>query len=113
MFFLSSGGFRCIAHDRQGHGRSSQPWDGNDLDHYADDLAALAEHLDLHNAADVGHSTGGGEVVRYIGRHGSERVSKAVLIGATPPLMVKTPANPERIAIEVFDQIRAAVLQDR
>src|SRR5438309_1344278 len=94
MFFLASRGFRCIAHDRRGHGRSSQPWNGNDLDTYADDLAALVEKLDLTNAIHVGHSTGGGEVTRYIGRHGTGRVAKAVLIGAIPPLMLKTPANP-------------------
>jgi non-heme chloroperoxidase len=113
MFFLAAHGFRCIAHDRRGHGRSSQPWEGNDLDHYADDLAALAEHLDLHDAIHVGHSTGGGEVVRYVGRHGSGRVSKTVLIGAIPPLMLKTPANPGGLPIEVFDGIRSGVLKDR
>jgi non-heme chloroperoxidase len=113
MFFLASRGYRCIAHDRRGHGRSSQPWNGNDLDSYADDLAALVEHLDLKNAIHVGHSTGGGEVARYIGRHGNKRVSKAVLIGAIPPLMLKTPANPGGLPIEVFDQIRAGVLADR
>jgi non-heme chloroperoxidase len=113
MFFLASRGYRCIAHDRRGHGRSSQPWNGNDLDAYADDLAALVEHLDLKNAIHVGHSTGGGEVARYIGRHGNKRVSKAVLIGAIPPLMLKTPANPGGLPIEVFDQIRAGVLADR
>jgi len=94
MFFLASQGYRCIAHDRRGHGRSSQPWSGNDMDTYADDLAALAEALDLRNAVHVGHSTGGGEVARYIGRHGSRRVAKAVLIGAVPPLMLRTAANP-------------------
>ena len=113
MFFLASRGYRCIAHDRRGHGRSSQPWNGNDLDTYADDLAALVEHLDLKNAIHVGHSTGGGEVTRYIGRHGNKRVSKAVLIGAIPPLMLKTPANPGGLPIEVFDQIRAGVAGDR
>jgi non-heme chloroperoxidase len=113
MLFLALKGYRCVAHDRRGHGRSSQPWDGNDLDTYADDLAALVEHLDLHHAVHVGHSTGGGEVVRYIGRHGSQRVAKAVLIGAIPPLMLKTPANPGGLAIEVFDQIRAGILADR
>jgi len=113
MFFLASRGYRCIAHDRRGHGRSSQPWDGNDMDHYADDLAALVEHLDLKNAIHVGHSTGGGEVARYIGRHGTRRVAKAVLIGAVPPLMLKTPGNPDGTPIEAFDQIRAAVLADR
>src|SRR5437879_6114349 len=113
MFFLASQGYRCIAHDRRGHGRSSQPWSGNDMDTYADDLAALAETLDLRNAVHVGHSTGGGEVARYIGRHGSRRVAKAVLIGAVPPLMLRTAANPGGLPLEVFDQIRAAVLADR
>jgi non-heme chloroperoxidase len=113
MFFLASRGYRCIAHDRRGHGRSSQPWSGNDLDTYADDLAALVKTLDLRNAVHVGHSTGGGEVARYIARHGTERVAKAVLIGAIPPLMLKTPANPNGTPIEAFDQIRAAVLADR
>src|SRR5687767_5001726 len=113
MFFLASHGYRCIGHDRRGHGRSSQPWNGNDLDTYADDLAALAEKLDLKDAIHVGHSTGGGEVVRYIGRHGSQRVAKAVLIGAIPPLMLKTATNPGGLPIEVFDQIRAGVLEDR
>ena len=113
MFFLSSRGYRCIAHDRRGHGRSSQPWKGNDLDTYADDLAELADTLDLKNAIHVGHSTGGGEVVRYIGRHGTKRVAKAVLIGAIPPLMLKTPANPGGLPIEVFDQLRASVVADR
>jgi non-heme chloroperoxidase len=113
MFFLSSRGYRCIAHDRRGHGRSSQPWNGNDMDTYADDLAALVEHLNLKDVIHVGHSTGGGEVVRYIGRHGSKRVAKAVLIGAVPPLMLKTPANPGGLPIEVFDGVRASVLADR
>ncbi len=113
MFFLASRGYRCIAHDRRGHGRSSQPWNGNDMDTYADDLAALAEALDLKSAIHVGHSTGGGEVARYIGRHGTTRVAKAVLIGAVPPLMLKTPANPDGTPIEAFDQIRASVLADR
>ena len=113
MFFLASRGYRCIAHDRRGHGRSSQPWDGNDMDHYADDLAELVEHLDLKDAIHVGHSTGGGEVARYIGRHGTRRVAKAVLIGAVPPLMLKTPANPGGTPMEAFDQIRAAVVADR
>ena len=94
MFFLASHGYRCIAHDRRGHGRSSQPWNGNDMDTYADDLAELVEALDLKDAIHVGHSTGGGEVARYIGRHGTTRVAKAVLISAVPPLMLKTPANP-------------------
>src|SRR3989475_3852121 len=113
MFFLASQGYRCIAHDRRGHGRSSQPWSGNDMDTYADDLAALAETLDLRNAVHVGHSTGGGEVARYIGRHGSRRVAKAVLIGAVPPLMLRTAANPRGLPLEVFDQIPAAVLAHR
>ena len=113
MFFLASNGYRCIAHDRRGHGRSSQPWNGNDLDTYADDLAELVQKLDLNNAIHVGHSTGGGEVARYIGRHGTKRVAKAVLISAIPPLMLKTPANPGGLPIEAFDQIRAGVLADR
>jgi len=113
MFFLASRGFRCIAHDRRGHGRSEQSWNGNDMDTYADDLAAIAEKLDLKEAIHVGHSTGGGEVARYIGRHGTKRVAKAVLIGAIPPLMLKTPANPAGTPIEAFDQIRAGVLADR
>jgi non-heme chloroperoxidase len=113
MFFLAQNGFRCIAHDRRGHGRSSQPWTGNDLDHYADDLAELVAHLDLKGAAHVGHSTGGGEVTRYIGRHGTSRVSKAVLIGAIPPVMVKKDSNPAGTPIEVFDGLRANVLADR
>jgi non-heme chloroperoxidase len=113
MFFLASRGYRCIAHDRRGHGRSSQPWQGNDLDTYADDLAELTHKLGLENAIHVGHSTGGGEVARYIGRHGTGRVAKAVLIGAIPPLMLKTPANPGGTPIEAFDQIRAGVLADR
>ena len=113
MMFLSERGYRCIAHDRRGHGRSSQPWDGNEMNTYADDLAALVEALDLRDAIHVGHSTGGGEVARYIGRHGTKRVAKAVLIGAVPPLMLKTPANPGGLPIEAFDQIRAAVQADR
>jgi non-heme chloroperoxidase len=113
MFFLASHGYRCIAHDRRGHGRSSQPWNGNDMNTYADDLSELIEMLDLKNAILVGHSTGGGEVARYIGRHGSKRVAKAVLIGAVPPLMLKTPANPGGLPIEVFDQLRASVIADR
>ncbi|MBV9888524.1 MAG: alpha/beta hydrolase, partial [Acidobacteria bacterium] len=113
MFFLTEHGFRCIAHDRRGHGRSSQPWNGNDLDTYADDLAELTEALDLKNAIHVGHSTGGGEVARYIGRHGTKRVAKAVLISAIPPLMLKTPANPEGLPISVFDDLRKAVQHDR
>jgi non-heme chloroperoxidase len=113
LFFLSSQGFRAIAHDRRGHGRSSQTRDGNNIDTYADDLAALTEALDLRNAIHVGHSTGGGEVVRYITRHGTKRVAKAVLIGAIPPLMLKTADNPEGLPIDVFDGIRAGVLSDR
>jgi non-heme chloroperoxidase len=113
MLFLGSRGYRCIAHDRRGHGRSSQPWSGNDMDTYADDVAALVEALGLENVIHVGHSTGGGEVARYIGRHGTKRVAKAVLIGAIPPLMLKTAANPGGLPIEVFDQIRAGVLADR
>jgi len=113
MYFLASRGYRCIAHDRRGHGRSSQPWQGNDLDTYADDLAALTEALNLTDAIHVGHSTGGGEVARYIGRHGTKRVAKAVLIGAIPPLMLKTPANPGGLPIDVFDQLRASVIADR
>jgi len=113
MVFLGARGYRCIAHDRRGHGRSSQPWNGNDMDTYADDLAALIEALDLKNAILVGHSTGGGEVARYIGRHGTKRVAKAVLIGAVPPLMLKTAANPGGLPREVFDEIRAKVLADR
>ncbi len=113
MMFLASNGFRCIAHDRRGHGRSDQPWTGNDMDTYADDLAAIVEALDLNGAVHVGHSTGGGEVARYIGRHGTKRVAKAVLIGAVPPLMLKTVANPGGLPLETFDGIRAAVLADR
>src|SRR5436190_6331578 len=113
MVFLASRGYRCIAHDRRGHGRSSQPWNGNDMDTYADDLAALVDRLDLKKAIHVGHSTGGGEVARYIGRHGTRRVAKAVLIGAITPLMLKTAANPGGLPIEAFDQIRAGVLADR
>jgi non-heme chloroperoxidase len=113
MFFLASRGYRCIAHDRRGHGRSSQPWGGNDMDTYADDLAKLVEALDLKDAIHVGHSTGGGEVARYIGRHGTQRVAKAVLIGAVPPLMLKTAANPGGLPMEVFDGIRANVVADR
>ena len=113
MVFLGAHGYRCIAHDRRGHGRSSQPWNGNEMDTYADDLAALTEALDLTNAIHVGHSTGGGEVARYIGRHGTKRVAKAVLIGAVAPLMLKTPANPGGLPMEVFDEIRAGVTADR
>ena len=113
MLFLAARGFRCIAHDRRGHGRSSQPWTGNDMDTYADDLAALVQALDLKDAIHVGHSTGGGEVARYIGRHGTQRVAKAVLISAIPPLMLQTPANPGGLPLSAFDQIRAGVLKDK
>ena len=113
MLFLAERGYRCIAHDRRGHGRSSQPWHGNDMDTYADDLGALVEALDLRDAIHVGHSTGGGEVARYIGRHGTSRVAKAVLIGAVTPLMLKTPTNPGGLPKQVFDEIRANVLADR
>jgi non-heme chloroperoxidase len=113
MIFLADRGYRCIAHDRRGHGRSGQPWEGNDMNTYADDLATLVEKLDLKNAIHVGHSTGGGEVARYIGRHGTKRVARAVLIAAVPPLMLKTPSNPAGTPIEMFDQIRQAVLSDR
>lgn len=113
MLFLVSHGYRCIAHDRRGHGRSSQPASGDDLDTYADDLAKLIETLDLKNIVLVGHSTGGGEVVRYIGRHGNDRIAKAVLIGAIPPLMLKTEKNPGGLPIEVFDEIRNGILKDR
>jgi non-heme chloroperoxidase len=113
MFFLANNGYRCIAHDRRGHGRSSQTWEGNEMDTYADDLAKLVEALDLKDAIHVGHSTGGGEVARYLGRHGTKRAAKAVLIGAVPPLMLKTDANPGGLPVDVFDQIRASVLNDR
>ena len=113
MFFLAARGFRCIAHDRRGHGRSSQPSNGNNLDTYADDLAELVQTLDLKDAIHVGHSTGGGEVTRYIGRHGTSRVAKAVLISAIPPLMLKTDANPAGSPIEVFDELRKGVQTDR
>jgi len=113
MFHLASNGFRCIAHDRRGHGRSSQPWNGNEMDTYADDLAELFAHLDVKDAVMIGHSTGGGEVARYIGRHGTKRVKKAVLMGAVPPLMLKTESNPGGLPIEVFDGFRTAYLADR
>jgi non-heme chloroperoxidase len=112
-FFVASHGYRAIAHDRRGHGRSSQPWDGNDMDHYADDLADLIEALDLRDAVLIGHSTGGGEVTRYIGRHGTARVAKAVLVAAVPPLMLKTAANPGGQPIEAFDVIREGLAKDR
>ena len=113
LFFVASHGYRAIAHDRRGHGRSGQPWDGNDMDTYADDLAALTDTLDLHDAVLVGHSTGGGEVTRYIGRHGTSRLAKAVLVDAVPPLMLKTESNPGGLPIEAFDQLRNGVLTDR
>jgi non-heme chloroperoxidase len=113
MFFLASRGYRCIAHDRRGHGRSSQPWSGNDMDTYADDLAELVQKLDLKNAIHVGHSTGGGEVARYIARHGTKRVARAVLIASVPPLMLRTGANPGGLPISVFDGLRASVVADR
>ena len=113
MFFLAANGYRCIAHDRRGHGRSGQSWDGNDMDTYADDLATLVESLDLKDAIHVGHSTGGGEVTRYIGRHGTARVAKAVLISAVPPLLLKTEANPNGLSMELLDQIRAGIQADR
>ena len=113
MFYFASRGFRCIAHDRRGHGRSTQTWEGNDMDTYADDLAELTAKLDLKDAIHIGHSTGGGEVVRYLGRHGTDRVAKAVIIGAVPPLMLKTDANPGGLPIEVFDGLRDAHLADR
>ncbi|HEY2532266.1 MAG TPA: alpha/beta hydrolase [Xanthobacteraceae bacterium] len=113
MFFLASRGYRVVAHDRRGHGRSDQPWEGNDMDTYADDLAELVKKLDLKNAIHVGHSTGGGEVAHYIGRHGAKRVAKAVLIGAVPPVMLKSATNPGGLPIEIFDQLRASVLADR
>ena len=113
MLFLSQNGFRVIAHDRRGHGRSSQASSGNDMDGYADDLAAVIEALDLKQVTLVGHSTGGGEVARYIGRHGTRRVAKAVLIAAVPPVMLKTPSNPEGLPIQIFDDLRAKLFKDR
>ena len=113
MMFLASNGYRCIAHDRRGHGRSSQPWNGNDMDTYADDLSELIEMLDLKGAVLIGFSVGGGEIARYIGRHGTKRISKAALISAVPPLMLKTADNPEGLPIEVFDQIRRNAIADR
>jgi non-heme chloroperoxidase len=113
MNFLASHGYRCVAHDRRGHGRSSQPWNGNDMDTYADDLATIVHELDLHEAIHVGHSTGGGELTRYIGRHGTSRVAKIVLINAVPPLLVKTSDNPNGVPIELFDQIRLGLLTDK
>jgi non-heme chloroperoxidase len=113
LFFFASNGYRAIAHDRRGHGRSTQTWNGNDMNTYADDLAALTEELDLKKAIHIGHSTGGGEVARYIGRHGTKRVGKAVLVGAVPPGMLKTAKNPDGVPIEEFDKIRAGVKGDR
>jgi non-heme chloroperoxidase len=113
MLFLGAQGYRCIAHDRRGHGKSSAPWSGHEMNTYADDLAKVLEALDIKGATLVGHSTGGGEVARYIGRHGTKRLSKAVLIGAVPPIMLKTPANPEGLPMKVFDEIRANVQKDR
>lgn len=113
MYFLAENGYRCIAHDRRGHGRSSQPWQGNDMDTYADDLAELLETLNLQDAVLIGHSTGGGEVARFIGRHGTDRVAKVVLMGAVPPLMLKTAGNPNGSPMDVFDGFRAAYLADR
>lgn len=113
MLFLADQGYRCIAHDRRGHGRSSQPWNGNNMDTYADDVAKLVQTLDLKDVIHVGHSTGGGEVARYIGRHGTKRVAKVVLIGAVPPLMLKTTSNPKGLPIEIFDELRHKTLADR
>jgi non-heme chloroperoxidase len=113
MFHLASHGYRCIAHDRRGHGRSSQPWNGNHMDQYADDLAELLEKLDVKDVTMIGHSTGGGEVARYIGRHGTKRIKRAVLMGAVPPIMLKTAANPGGLPMEVFDGFRQAYLADR
>src|ERR671912_786623 len=113
MLFLAQNGYRTIAHDRRGHGRSSQPSEGNDMDTYADDLAALIEALDLRDVTLVGHSTGGGEAARYIGRHGTKRVAKAVLIAAVPPIMLKSAANPEGLPMEVFDSMRNGMTKDR
>src|SRR5207248_7076938 len=113
MFFLASRGYRCIAHDRRGHGRSSQPWNGNGMDTYADDLATLVQSLDLRDVIHVGHSTGGGEVARYIGRHGTKRVAKAVLVAAVPPIMLKSATNPEGLPMEVFDKLRDGLARDR
>lgn len=113
LVFVAANGYRAIAHDRRGHGRSSQPWDGNDMDTYADDLATLLDTLDLTDAVLVGHSTGGGEVVRYIGRHGTRRVAKVVLVAAVPPLMLKTSSNPEGSPMSVFDEMRERIAADR
>lgn len=113
MFFLASHGYRCIAHDRRGHGRSGQPWNGNEMNAYADDLAELMDALDLKEACLIGHSTGGGEVARYLGRHGAERVAKVILMGAVPPLMLQTEANPGGLPMKVFDDIRTGLAADR
>jgi len=113
MLFLAEHGYRVIAHDRRGHGRSSQSWEGNNMDQYGDDMAELTAYLDLKDAIHVGHSTGGGEVARYIGRHGTSRVAKAVLIGAVPPIMIKTDFNPGGLPLSVFDGIRGGVTKDR
>ena len=113
MVFLASHGYRCIAHDRRGHGRSSQPWDGNDMDTYAEDLSELIDKLELNSVALIGHSTGGGEVARYVGRHGTRHIAKAVLMGSVTPLMLKTDANPLGLPIKAFDDIRAGVAADR
>lgn len=113
MVAVASQGFRAIAHDRRGHGRSDRPWDGNDIDTYADDLDSVIEHLNLRDASLVGHSTGGGEVTRYAGRHGTGRIARMVLLGAVPPQMVKSPTNPDGLPMEAFDSIRAGVLKDR
>jgi non-heme chloroperoxidase len=113
MLFLASRGYRCVAHDRRGHGRSSQPWSGHEMNTYADDLATVIDKLDLRDAVLVGFSTGGGEVARYIGRHGTKRVAKAVLIAAVPPIMLKTSANPEGLPLEVFDNLRSSLIKDR
>lgn len=113
MLFLAEKGYRCIAHDRRGHGRSSQPWGGNEMDTYADDLSAVINHLDLHDAILVGFSTGGGEVARYVGRHGTARVAKAILVSSVPPLMLQTEANPTGLPLDVFDGIRTASITNR
>src|SRR5215472_13516951 len=113
LLFFAQNGFRVVAHDRRGHGRSSQPWEGNEMNTYADDLASVIETLDLKDITMVGHSTGGGEVARYIGRYGTERIAAAVLIGAVPPIMVKSTANPEGLPIEVFDGLRSGLAKDR